>query len=132
MVVLHQLKLSIEEAHGPNNGHAEGGGENNFVEHLFLLVYDLGLGHTARFCSSWYKSAWSDNRPPRGAGSDPLHCSRFQRKSTSKPAGKALGIDPLQRNGITPVHVSPLSELCLPGCRADPRDPPNRRSRFRP
>ena len=64
MVVLHQLKLSIEEAHRPNNGHAEGGGENNFVEHLFLLVYDLGLGQMVSICSSRSKSEWSKNRPP--------------------------------------------------------------------
>ena len=44
MGVLQQQKLSIEESHGAKDGHAQGGGENNFVKHLFLLVYDLVLG----------------------------------------------------------------------------------------
>ena len=91
MVVLQQFKLSIEESHNANDGNAKGGSEEHFVEHLFLLVSGLGLGQTARLCSSYYKPDWSDNRPPRGAGSDPLHCSRSQRKSTSKPAGKEPG-----------------------------------------
>ena len=86
MVVLHQLKLSIEEAHGPNNGHAEGGGENNFVEHLFLVVYDLGLRQIISICSCRYKPEWSENRQARPTGSNQLCCSRSRRKSTSKPA----------------------------------------------
>ena len=46
MIVLQQLKLSIEESHNTNDGYAKGGGEKHFVEHLFLLVSDLGLGQT--------------------------------------------------------------------------------------
>ena len=38
MVVLQQFKLSIEESHNANDGNAKGGGEEHFVEHLFLLV----------------------------------------------------------------------------------------------
>ena len=68
MVVLQQFKLSIEESHNANDGNAECGGEEHFVEHLFLLVSDLGLGHTARFCSSFNKPDWSDNRQSRPAG----------------------------------------------------------------
>ena len=98
MVVLQQLNLSIEESHNANDGNAKGGGEKHFVEHLFLLVSALGLGHMARFCSPFNKLDWCDNRPPKGAGSDPLHCSRSQRKSTSKQAGKGPGVNPLQRN----------------------------------
>ena len=44
MVVLQQFNLSIEESHNANDGNAKGGGEEHFVEHLFLLVSDLGLG----------------------------------------------------------------------------------------
>ena len=81
MVVLHQLKLSIEEAHRPNNGHAEGGGENNFVEHLFLVVYDLGLRQIISICSCRFKPEWSENRQARPTGSNQLCCSRSQRKA---------------------------------------------------
>ena len=63
MVVLEQLKLSIEESHNANDGNAKGGGEEHFVEHLFLLVSDLGLGHTASICSFCYEPAWCENRP---------------------------------------------------------------------
>ena len=58
MVVQQQLKLSIEESHNANDGYAKGGGEKQFVEHLFLLVSGLGLGQTARICSSCYKAEW--------------------------------------------------------------------------
>ena len=75
MVVLQQFKLSIEESHNANDGNAKGGGEKHFVEHFFLLVSDPVLGQTARICSPCCKPDWSDNRPPRGAGADPLHCS---------------------------------------------------------
>ena len=88
MVVLQQLKLSIEESHGTNEGYAKGGGEKQFVEHLFLLVSDLGLGQTAKFRSSCNKPDWSEDRPPRPVGSDPLCCSRSKRKGTTIPAGK--------------------------------------------
>ena len=55
MVVQQQLKLSIEESHNANDGNAKGGGEKHFVEHLFLLVSDLGLGQTIRIYSAVYK-----------------------------------------------------------------------------
>ena len=50
MVVQQQLKLSIEESHNANDGNAKGCGEKHFVEHLFLLVSDLGLGQTIMIC----------------------------------------------------------------------------------
>ena len=55
MDVLEELKLSIEESHGPNDGHPKRGGEKQFVEHLFLLVCDLGIGQTAKICSYFSK-----------------------------------------------------------------------------
>ncbi|QNJ15425.1 hypothetical protein SynA18461_02817 [Synechococcus sp. A18-46.1] len=61
--MLQKLKLSIEESHSANDGHAQGGGENNFVEQLFLLVYDLGLRQKGSICSCCYKSEWGDDRP---------------------------------------------------------------------
>ena len=73
MVVLQQLKLSIEESHNANDGNAQGGGEEHFVEHLFLLVSDLGLGHTARICSSCYEPAWCENRPLNRQAQ--IHCT---------------------------------------------------------
>ena len=54
MIVLQQLKLSIEESHNTNYGYANGGSEKHFVEHLFL-VSDLGLGQTIRFVGTVYK-----------------------------------------------------------------------------
>ena len=78
MVVQQQLKLSIEESHSANDGHAQGGGEKQFVEHLFLLVSFLGLRQTVSTCSSCYEPEWSKNRPLQPIGSDPLHCSRSQ------------------------------------------------------
>ena len=54
MVVQQQLKLSIEESHNANDGNAKGGGEEHFVEHLFLLVSDLGLGQAVMTCSFCY------------------------------------------------------------------------------
>ena len=68
MVVQQQLKLSIEESHNANDGYAKGGGEEHFVEHLFLLNSDLGLEHTARFRSSCYRPDWSDNQQSKPAG----------------------------------------------------------------
>ena len=73
MVVLQQFKLSIEESHNANDGNAKGGGEEHFVEHLFLLVSDPGLGHMARICSPFNKLDWCDNRPARPAGQ--IHCT---------------------------------------------------------
>ena len=55
VVVLQQLKLSIEESHNADDGNAKGGGEEHFVEHLFLLVSDLGLGQMVNIRSSCYK-----------------------------------------------------------------------------
>ena len=59
MVVQQQLKLSIEESHNANDGYAKGGGEKQFVEHLFFLISALGLGQTAIICSSLNKPDWS-------------------------------------------------------------------------
>ena len=78
MVVLQQLNLSIEESHNANDGNAKGGGEKHFVEHFFQFISDPGLGHMTRICSPFNKFDWSDNRPARSAGADPLHCSRYQ------------------------------------------------------
>ncbi len=55
VVVLQQLKLSIEESHDTNDGYAKGGGEKQFVEHLFLPVSDLGIGQAVMTCSFCYK-----------------------------------------------------------------------------
>ena len=79
MVVQQQLKLSIEESHSANNGYAQGGGEKQFVEHLFLLVSVLGLRQIVSTCSSCYKPEWSENQPVRAAGSVTRHCSGFLR-----------------------------------------------------
>ena len=81
MVVQQQLKLSIEESHSANDGNAQGGGEKQFVEHLFLLVSALGLGQIVSTCSSCYKPEWSENRQARPTGSNQLCCSRSQRKA---------------------------------------------------
>ena len=78
MVVLQQLNLSIEESHNANDGNAKGGGEEHFVEHLFLLVSDPGLGHMARICSLCNRLDWSENWPTRLTKSDPLRSSRSQ------------------------------------------------------
>ena len=43
MILLQQLQFSIEESHSANDGHAQGGGEKQFVEHHFLLVSVPGL-----------------------------------------------------------------------------------------
>ena len=50
VVVLQQLKLSIEKSHNANDGHAKCGGEEHFAEHLFLLVSDLCRGKTIMIC----------------------------------------------------------------------------------
>ena len=65
MIVLQQLKLSIEESHNANDGNAKGGGEKHFVEHLFLLVSVLVLGQAVKIRSSCYKAEWGDNRPAK-------------------------------------------------------------------
>ena len=51
MIILEHLKLSIEKSHGPNDGHAKGSGEKQFIEHLYLLVFELGLGKISKICS---------------------------------------------------------------------------------
>ena len=79
MVVQQQLKLSIEESHSANDGHAQGGSEKQFVEHLFLLVAVLGLRQIVSTCSSCYKPEWSENRPARPIGSNPSQRSQPQR-----------------------------------------------------
>ena len=73
MVVLQQLNLSIEESHNANDGNAKGGGEEHFVEHLFFLVSDPGLGHMARICSPLNTLDWCDNRPLNRKAQ--IHCT---------------------------------------------------------
>ena len=51
MVVQQQLKLSIEESHSANDGHAQGGSDKQLVEHLFLIVAVLGLRQIVSTCS---------------------------------------------------------------------------------
>ena len=55
MVVLQQFKLSIEESHNANDGNAKGGGEEHFIEHLFLFFSNFVLGQTINICGSVYK-----------------------------------------------------------------------------
>ena len=90
MVVQQQLKLSIEESHSANDGHAQGGGEKQFVVHLFLLVSALGLRQIVSTCSSCYKPECSENRPARPIGSNPLQRSYSQRFVLLNNAGPKL------------------------------------------
>ena len=98
MVVLQQFKLSIEESHNANDGNAKGGGEEHFVEHLFLLVSDLGIGHMARICSPINKLDWSDNRPARPAGQ--IHRTAIVLSKNTAHNWQAMGpgVNPLQRS----------------------------------
>ena len=98
MVVLQQFKLSIEESHNTNDGNAKGGGEEHFVEHLFLLVSDLGLGHTARICSTCNKLDWSDNRPARPAGQIDRTAVVLSKNTAHNRQAMGPGVNPLQRN----------------------------------
>ena len=60
---------------------------------------------------------FSERKPAaRPAGSNPLHCSRFRQKSTSKLASKGPGVNRLQRSqsqrfttpkSLTPPAISP-------------------------
>ena len=99
MIVLQQLNLFIEESHNANDGNAKGGGEEHFVEHLFLLVSDPGLGRMARICSPFNKLGWCDNRPSRPAGQ--IHCTAVVVSETVslKRRTKAPGVNPLRCNG---------------------------------
>ena len=99
MIVLQQLNLSIEESHNANDGNAKGGGEEHFVEHLFLLVSDPGLGQTARIRRPCYKLDWCDNRPARPAGQ--IHCTAVVVSETVslKQRTKAPGVNPLRCKG---------------------------------
>ena len=47
MIVLQQLKLSIEESH---NANAKRGDEEHYVEHLYLLLSDVGPGQKIMIC----------------------------------------------------------------------------------
>ena len=38
-------------------------------------------------------------------GSDPMHCSRFQRKSTSKPAGKSAGGKSIAAQSVSAIYT---------------------------
>ena len=89
MIVLQQLKLSIEESHNANDGNAKGGGEEHFVEHLFLIVSYLGLGHTTRICSPYNKLDWSNNRPARPAGQ--IRCTAVVLSKTPAHNWQAMG-----------------------------------------
>ena len=97
-MVLQQFKLSIEESHNANDGNAKGGGEKHFVEHVFLLISDPGLGHTARICSSCNKLDWSDNRPARPAGQ--IYCTAvvLSKNTAHNRQAMCLGVNPLQRS----------------------------------
>ena len=88
MVLLQQLKLSIEESHNANDGNAKGCGEKHFVEHLFLLVSGLGLGRIASFCSPCYKNEWNENRPSKGRRVKSTALQSFSAKKHLKTAGQ--------------------------------------------
>ena len=105
MVVPQQLELSTEETHGPNNGHAKGGSENNVAEPLHLLVSDLGLRQTISICSSCYKPEWSENRPARSAGVDPLQRSASQRFTPPKAPGKGRGGKSIAAQLISAIYA---------------------------
>ena len=97
--MLQQLKLCIEESHNANDDNAKGCGEKHFVEHLFLLFSDPGLGHMARISSPRNKLDWRENRPARMARVDPLHCNRSQRKALQNRPARGLKVNPLLRYG---------------------------------
>ena len=98
MVVLQQFKLSKEESHNANDGNAKGGDEQHFVEHLFLLVSDPGLGHTARISSPCNKRDWSDNRQARPAVQ--ILCTAVVLSKNTAHNWQAMGpgVNPLQRS----------------------------------
>ena len=93
MVVQQQLKLSIEESHSANDGHAQGGGEEHFVEHLFLLASVPGLRQITSSCSCCDKSEWGESRPLHPTGSVPLHCFRSQRKAARNLQTRGAGVN---------------------------------------
>ena len=102
MILLQQLKLSIEESHSANDGNAQGGGEKHFVEHLFLIVSPLGLRQLVSTCCSSYKPEWSENRQARPTDSNQLCCSRSQRK-----AAHNLAVTPATTTGrLRSMHCS--------------------------
>ena len=108
MVMQQQLKLSKEESHSANDGHAQGGGEKQFVEHLFLLVSDLGLRQIVSTCSSYYKPEWGENRPARPIGSNSLQRSQSQRSTPLKAPGTTCH---LTRQTLQATPTSPLTIL---------------------
>ena len=99
MVVLQQLNLSIEESHNANDGNAKGCGEKHFVEHLFLLISDLGLGHMARISSPCNKLGWCDNRPLNRQAL--IHCSAvvLSKNMAHNLQARAPGVNPLRCMG---------------------------------
>ena len=105
MVVQQQLKLSIEESHCANDGHAQGGSEKQFVEHLFLLVAVLGIRQIVSTCCSCYKPEWSENRPARPAGVDPLQRSASQRFTPPKAPGKGRGGKSIAAQLISAIYA---------------------------
>ena len=105
MVVLQQCMLSIEESHNANDGNAKGGGEEHFVEHLFLLVSDAVLGHTARICSPCYNPDWSDNRQGRPAGQ--IHCTAFVLSKNTSHNRQAMGPGVNTRSAVNLIDLYP-------------------------
>ena len=108
MVVLQQLNLSIEESHNANDGSAKGGGEKHFVEHLFLLFSDPGLGHMARISSPCNKLDWCDNGQLNRQAL--IHCSAvvLSKNIAHNLQAMGAGVNPLQRSqsqGFTPLKV---------------------------
>ena len=105
MILLQQLKLSIEESHSANDGNAQGGGEKHFVEHLFLIVSPLGLRQIVSTCCSCYKPEWSENRPARPAGVDSLQRSASQRFTPPKAPGKGRGGKSIAAQLISAIYA---------------------------
>ena len=100
MIVLQQLKLSIEESHNTNDGYAKGGGEKHFVEHLFLLVSDLGLGQTIMICWCYLQASKGVKTGRLNSRCLLLQCSpRAWRADFSKIPRPLYGLTDI--NGIT-------------------------------
>ena len=114
MVVQQQLKLSIEESHSANDGHAQGGSEKQFVEHLFLLVAVLGLRQIVSTCCSCYKPEWSENRPARPIGSNPSQRSQPQRFTPPKAPGKGRGGKSIAAQLISAIYALKAPAITCP------------------
>ena len=112
MVVLQQLNLCIEESHNANDGNAKGCGEKHFVDHLFLLFSDPGLGHMARISSPRNKLDWRDNRPARGLKVNPLQRCGSQRFTPSNGQSQHMP-PPVSTTGITESQTDGMKSLLL-------------------